>query len=85
MKETSYPDLVAEVLAEDMAIVDEVVREEMKSWPSPGNPEELSGVPWNQWTDQHKQVLLSIYGKTLEDYIAKKAIAQMREHEAEVI
>jgi len=85
MKEFDETVLVKEVIAEDMAALDEVIKEDIEQLKDFGNPEELIGVAWDMWTDQHIAILVSIYGqKLVENYIAKKAIAQMREHEAEV-
>lgn len=86
MANIEYPELVNEVIAEDMAALDEVIKEDIEPWKDVGPPEKLIGIPWeNVWSDQQISMLVKIYGqKFMEEYYAKKAIAQMREHEAEV-
>ncbi len=76
-------ELVNEVIAEDMEALDEVIKEDIEPWTDVGNPEKLIGIPWeNVWSEQQIQILVSIYGqKFMEEYYAKKAIAQMRQDE----
>lgn len=79
-------EAIDEVVALKMQAVDDYIKTVVEPLiDSLGNPEKLIGVTWDKWTDQHKQILFNIYGKSLEDFIAKKAIKQMREHEAEVM
>ncbi len=86
MKDTTFTNVVDDVIALKMKAADEWIEAVVEPLlDSLGNPEKLIGVPWERWTDQHKQILYRIYGETLKEFIAKKAIAQMRELEAEVM
>jgi hypothetical protein len=86
LKDTILKTAVDEVIALKMASVNDFIATSVEPIiASLGNPEKLINVPWNQWTDWHKQILFSIYGNQLQEYIAKKAIAEMRALEAEVI
>ena len=75
-----------EMVREDVAAIVQVIQEDIEPIKNFGNPEKLIGVPWKQWTPMHQQILIGIYGQTLlESYIAKKAIAEMRALEEQVI
>ena len=86
MRDTALNIAVDEVVALKMKAVDDYIEKNVVPiLDSLGNPEKLIGKTWKEWTPQDKQILSSIYGAALEDFIAKKAIAEMREAEAEVM
>ena len=85
MKDTNITEAVREVVAVRMKAVDEFIKEVVDPLENVGNPEKFLGKPWNTWTPQDMQILQGVYGSQLEDFIAKKAITEMREHESEVM
>jgi|WetSurMetagenome_2_1015567.scaffolds.fasta_scaffold442314_2 hypothetical protein len=59
---SEYEELVAEIVAEDMELIQEVIKEEIAPLVKFGNPETLIGKPYELWTPQDLQMLSQIYG-----------------------
>ena len=91
MKGTPLTNAVDEVIALKMRAADEVIRTKIKTLlDSMGtNPEKWVGSPW-PWTGEVQMQIEQlaqnpILRKIIEDFIAKKAIAQMHDLETEVM
>lgn len=62
MDQQTLDELIDEIIAEEMAIADEVVAELADLLPRIASPEKLIGKPKEQWTPADIQRMLQIYG-----------------------
>ncbi len=86
MKQTPLIDGIDEIVALKLAAADDFIKKVVEPLEDVGNPEKLIGKTYDQWTPQDKQALVGVYGEgNLSEFLAKKYIAEMRQHEAEVI
>ena len=53
--------LIAEMIEEDLAILDELIEEEIKPLADLGDPEKLIGKKIEDWTQQDMMVLAQLY------------------------
>ena len=62
MDQQTLDELIDEIIAEEMAIADEVVAELADLLPRIASPEKLIGKPKEQWTVNDIQRMAAIYG-----------------------
>ena len=86
IKDTELTEVSDEVLEEDLAILDEFIKEEfeplIRSIPA---PEKLLGKKYEEWTPEDFAQAQAIYGERLEDFIAKREIKAMYALESEEV
>ena len=85
MKETQLTKIVAELIKEDLAVMDEIVEEDIEALGDIGNPEKLIGKKYEEWTPQDLQMLGQIYGSQepnrLSKFIFNKEYSKVQELE----
>lgn len=85
IKGTELTDVAAEVLGEDLAILDEFIEEEIEPLLAVGSPEKLLGKKYEEWTPGDFAQAQAIYGEKLDDFIARKKINEMYALESEEV
>ena len=66
-----HSDMIAELLKEDMALVEELFEEEIKPLTDLGDPEKLLGKKYEQWTQEDIMYLAQIYGPDPNSQLSK--------------
>ena len=83
MVEDDLNSVIAEMIEEDLAILDELVEEEIKPLADLGDPEKLIGKKFEEWTPEDLQLLIQAYGNNpqLEDFLFERGHKDMKEAE----
>ena len=88
MKETQLTKIVAELIEEDLAVMDEIIAEDIDALGDIGNPEKLIGKKYEEWTPQDLQMLGQVYGgqepNRLSKFIFNKEYGKVKELEEEI-
>jgi len=88
MKETQLTKIVAKLIEEDLAVMDEIVEEDIEALGDIGNPEKLIGKKYEEWTPQDLQMLGQVYGNQepnrLSKFIFNKEYSKVQELEEEI-
>jgi len=88
MKETQLTKIVAKLIEEDLAVMDEIVEEDIEALGDIGNPEKLIGKKYEEWTPQDLQMLGQVYGdqepNRLSKFIFNKEYSKVKELEEEI-
>jgi len=88
MKETQLTKIVAKLIEEDLAVMDEIVEEDIEALGDIGNPEKLIGKKYEEWTPQDLQMLGQVYGNQepnrLSKFIFNKEYSKVKELEEEI-
>ena len=88
MKETQLTKIVAKLIEEDLAVMDEIVAEDIEALGDIGNPEKLIGKKYEEWTPQDLQMLGQVYGNQepnrLSKFIFNKEYSKVKELEEEI-
>ena len=88
MKETQLTKIVAKLIEEDLAVMDEIVEEDIEALGDIGNPEKLIGKKYEEWTPQDLQMLGQVYGdqepNRLSKFIFNKEYSKVQELEEEI-
>ena len=88
MKETELTKIVAELIEEDLVVMDEIIAEDIEALGDIGNPEKLIGKKYEEWTPQDLQMLGQVYGNQepnrLSKFIFNKEYSKVQELEEEI-
>lgn len=87
MKKPELDKAIDKAIEVKLKAVDQLVKEFIEPLEKVGNPEELIGKPYEQWTAQDFQLLASIYGNSdntpLANLVFKKEYEKVKKLEAE--
>lgn len=89
MKPSHLPKLIDEVVDIKLKAVDAFIEEVIEPLEQLGNPEELIGKPYEQWTPEDLQRLTFAYGtkepNPLSNLVFRRALERVQRLEAEEV
>ena len=89
MKETELTQAIQEAVDLKLKAIDHLVKELVTPLEKVGNPEELLGKSYEQWTPQDLSMLIQIYGQgdntPLSNLIFRKTYSMVKELEQEEV
>ena len=89
MKETELTKAIEQAVDLKLKAIDRLVEELVEPLEKVGNPEDLLGKPYEQWSPQDLQMLIQIYGSgdntPLSNLIFRKTYAMVKELEREEV
>ena len=71
MKETALTEAVNDIIEIKLSAIDEFLEEIVEPIENVGNPEKLIGRPYNTWTPEDMQRLITIYGSAPDSPLQK--------------
>ena len=85
IKGTEFTKVVADLIKEDLAIIDEIIEEDIEVLADVGNPEKLIGKKYSDWDTNDFQLLAQAYGTSenslLSKFIFKREYEEVKELE----
>jgi hypothetical protein len=89
LKDTTLTKAAEELVAFEMKAIDRLIEELVEPLRLVGNPEDVMGLPIEQWTPDDYRKAITIYGtkepNPLSNLIFKKKLEQVKGLEAEVV
>jgi hypothetical protein len=70
-KKDWFPKAVEELIKEELDAVDQLIKEFIDPIAAVGNPEELIGKRYEQWTPEDLQKLIGIYGQAPDSPLSR--------------
>lgn len=84
MKQRDFGELADEVIDFKLRIADRFIKEYIEPLLDVGSPEKLIKKKYEEWNDADRQMLSTIYGDKLEDFIFNREYKKVKELEKEV-
>ena len=89
MKDTTFTEAAREVIELKMQVIDEYIQDIIEPLTQVGNPEQLIGKKYEDWTPQDLQLLGKVYGNSNDSPLSKlifnKEYSKVKTLEQEVI
>jgi len=87
MKDTELTKAIDKATEVKLQAVDKLVKELIEPLEKIGNPEDVLGKPYEQWSPQDLNMMITLYGNSdnspLSNLIFRKTYKQVKELEAE--